>query len=285
MNKETVLITGCSSGIGLALAKKFANQGYKVLATARNEKTLDSLKSNSIEIGQLDVCDPKSIDACLKKFMKTNEKIDILVNNAGFGLFGPIVEIPLNELKRQFETNCFGVVAVVEGVLPYMPKHAGSKILNFGSISGIITTPFSGAYCASKAAVRSLSEAMRMELSPFGIQVTNVEPGAVKSSFSKNVAMDLDAYRGKKSLYSPLIKFIEARRNFSQINGTPAEDVVRDLVRIVKKKKIPAVIRLGSKSTIFPLMKALLPRRVFERILSNMFGLNQLKPTSSNKSK
>jgi short-subunit dehydrogenase len=166
-----------------------------------------------------------------------------------------------------------------------MPKHAGSKILNFGSISGIITTPFSGAYCASKAAVRSLSEAMRMELSPFGIQVTNVEPGAVKSSFSKNVAMDLDAYRDKKSLYSPLIKFIEARRNFSQINGTPAEDVVRDLVRIVKKKKIPAVIRLGSKSTIFPLMKALLPRRVFERILSNMFGLNQLKPTSSNKSK
>ena len=279
MEKRTVLITGCSSGIGLALAEEFSRQGYKVLATARKVDSINHLKGDSIEIGSLDVTNAESIRECIGRFMKTNDRIDVLVNNAGFALFGPMAEIPIREVRRQFETNCIGAVAMVQSVLPYMPKKTGSKIVNIGSISGILTTPFAGCYCATKSAIHSLSDAMRMELAPFGIQVATVQPGSIRSSFSDKSSKDMDSYRDAKSMYHKVADSIVSRAYESQQNPTKAEDLARSLVRLIGKKHTPAVIRLGNMSFKVPFLAAILPRPVIDMILTKRSRLQRLGTT------
>jgi short-subunit dehydrogenase len=271
--KPVVLISGCSSGIGNALAKEFEAHGYHVIATARQPESIEGLKSEAVDILQLDVTKGISIGNCVGYVVQKYGKIDMLVNNAGYALIGPVAELDIDALRRQFETNLFGLAALSKAVIPYMVKAKKGMIVNMSSVSGVLATPFAGAYCASKAALNLFSNSMRMELAPLGIGVVTVQPGAVRSNFGQTAAKDISKY--KKSFYAPIANSIEDRAYSSQKNPTPADVFARILVSKLMKKNPPRVIRIGNESSMLPFL-ARLPLTVTDRILKKRFGLNKL---------
>jgi short-subunit dehydrogenase len=271
---STVLISGCSSGIGLALAREFASRGCMVFATARKQGVIEHLKKEGMEIAALDVTDPKSIDACVVEVIAKAGKIDVLVNNAGYALMGPVIDLSMDDLRRQFETNVIGLAALTKAVAPHMIAKRLGLIVNISSVSGICATPFAGAYCATKAAVSLLSDSLRMELAPFGISVVTVQPGAIKSSFGDAAAKNIG--QCEDSVYAPLAGYIKARAVASQKEPTLAEEFSKMLIDKLFQKTIPKIIRLGKQSTRLPLLKKL-PVDMLDKMMSKMFGLDRLK--------
>jgi len=275
MDKNSVvLISGCSSGIGLALARECASRGCRVFATARKPEVIENLKREGMETAALDVTSQESIDACVAGVLSQAGRIDVLINNAGYALIGPMIDLSVDDLRRQFETNVIGLMALTKSVVPYMLKERSGLVVNIASVSGICATPFAGAYCATKAAVNLLSTSLRIELAPFGIDVITVQPGAIKSDFGKAATGTIRLDR--QSVYAPLSRYVEARAMSSQKDPTSAEEFASRLVDKLFLKKIPKVIRLGKSSTQLPLV-ASLPAGSFDKMMSRMFGLDKLK--------
>ena len=270
---RTVLVTGCSSGIGLALAKAFRTAGCRVVATARRPDDVDLVPSDDLLVLRLDVTDGLSIHNAVTRTVEWAGAIDMVVNNAGFGLIGPAAELDLDNLRRQLETNVVGPVAVVQAVVGDMIDRGRGVIVNVGSVSGLTTTPFAGAYCSSKAALHCLSDALRMELAPFGVDVVLVQPGAVASRFGEASAAGLDRYRAPESRYRDLANAIDHRARLSQDRPTDADDFARHVVNRVLRSDPPAVIRAGRGSRLLPLLGRL-PRSLRERILRSRFDLS-----------
>ncbi len=278
-NSKVVLITGCSSGIGAALVRAFVEAGHRVAATARDPETLAPLAGDRVGCFQLDVTDSASIEQAVAAVLQWAGAIDVLVNNAGFGLMGPVCELRNADLSRQLTTNLVGPVAMVRAVVPEMAARGSGRIVNMGSVSGVTVTPFAGAYCASKAALHALSEALRMELAPFGITVITAQPGAVESRFGATASAGVASYGDQRgdSLYGAVVKFIEARARLSEERATPAAECARELVRRVMASRPPTRIRLGRGSWLLPMMGRL-PMALRDRIMSRRFGLNRLNP-------
>jgi NAD(P)-dependent dehydrogenase (short-subunit alcohol dehydrogenase family) len=275
MDKNSVvLISGCSSGIGLALCREFTLRGCKVFATARKPEVIDYLKRECAEIAALDVTDQKSIDACVAEVIAKAGRIDVLVNNAGYALIGPVIDLSIDDLRLQFETNVIGLTALTKAVAPHMIKQHSGVIVNISSVSGICATPFAGAYCASKAAVNLLSDSLRVELAPFGISVVTVQPGAIKSSFGDVAAKSSGL--GENSVYAPLAGYVKARAYSSQKNPTPVEEFSKVLINKLFQSKIPKIIRIGKQSMRLPLLKKL-PVNMLDNMMSRTFGLDKLK--------
>ena len=273
MVSSVVLITGCSSGIGRALCWAFQRQGDRVVATARQVEQLEELRAAGMTVMALDVNDQRAVESVVRAVLATEGRIDVLVNNAGFGQFGPSIDIGIDQLQQQFQTNVFAPLAIAQQVAPSMKAQGAGLIINIGSISGVVTTPFSGAYCASKAALHSLSEAMRMELAPFNIQVVTVQPGAIASNFGTSAESSLDGVIRSSSWYANLESVIRARANLSQAAATPSDEFATELVAQVTKPNPPGVIRLGKKSLWLPWLKRVLPNRLMEFVLRRKFGL------------
>lgn len=270
----TALVTGCSTGIGRELASQLHALGWTVFVTARNLSTLTFFAEQEGFIPvELDVNNP-SQRAALAEKLQAHGQLDLLVNNAGYGAMGPIIEMPAEQLQLQFATNVFAPVALAQLCFPLLRNSKQGRIVNLGSISGIITTPFSGAYCATKSALHSLSDAMRMELAPFGIQVLTIMPGAIASEFGNNAAGSLSNTLPSDSVYQPLRQYIEARANASQQNSTSTADFVAALVATLNKENPPAEKRIGNGSTALPMLKKLLPLRWVDGMLQKKFGLN-----------
>ena len=267
MKTKVVLITGCSSGIGKALAEEFNKCGFRVIATARSLDSMTGLRGQGVITYPLDVIHDDEIDRVITGVLDKEQKIDILVNNAGYGLMGPTIEMPKEELNRQFLTNVFAPVVLAQKVAPIMKNQGSGLIINIGSISGLVTTPFSGAYCASKAALHALSDALRMELAPFGINVISVQPGSIKSKFGDTAGSISSGLLKKDSWYTSIEDAIKMRAKSSQIGATSAEDFAEKLVSIVSANKMPAIVRIGKKSTFLPLLKKLLPLRILDYTL------------------
>ncbi len=276
MASPVVLITGCSSGIGSALCWAFQSKGYHVVATARQVEQIKNLQSAGMTTMSLDVNDQRAVKKVVDSVLATKGKIDVLVNNAGFGQFGPLIDINQDKLWQQFQTNTFSPLSIAQQVVPSMKAQGSGLIVNIGSISGFVSTPFAGAYCASKAALHSLSEVMRMELAPFNIHVVTVQPGAIASSFGNSAESSLDEVFSSKSWYANLEPNIRARAKFSQSVATSSDEFAVELVARVIKPNPPSVIRLGKKSLWLPWLKKMLPNRLMEFILSRKFGLTDL---------
>ncbi len=274
-SNPAVLVTGCSSGIGKALAQAFHARGCRTYATARSVETLDELAGAGICTLELDVTDPASIRRCVATISAQAGAVDVLVNNAGIPVMGPTAELPLDELRRQWETNITAPVAMVQAVLPGMVARASGRVVNIGSVSGILTTPFAGPYCASKAALHSLSDALRMELKPFGIDVILVQPGAVQSRFGAGAQAQTG--RQRWTLYLPYTDAIARRAGASQENATPAKDFAEALVADVLAARPKPVIRLGAGSSLLPRL-ASLPIAIKDRLLMKRFGLRGRVP-------
>ncbi len=277
MPQNTVLITGCSSGIGLALAMEFKRRGWLVIATARRPEPLQNLIRQGLIAEKLDVTSEDDIRRVARTIFETHGALDMLINNAGYGVIAPIVEVESDTLVKQFHTNVFAPLELVRQFVPPMIKKGKGTVVNIGSVSGVLTTPFSGAYCASKAALHALSDALRLELAPFGIKVITVQPGGVRSEFGKKAGKLVKEIFKENSLYQPIRSFIEQRAAASQENAMPAEEFARKLLDKILTDNPPPVVRLGSKSKLMPFLKWSLPVAGTDAILTKKFGLNKLK--------
>ncbi len=276
---RTVLITGCSSGIGHALALAFREQGDQVIATARQPQALSALADAGCTTLGLDVNSAASRESLRTALAQSGtSKIDMLVNNAGISAMGPLLELPADKLQGQFATNVIAPVLMVQSLFPLLEGSGNPRIVNIGSVSGILTTPFAGAYCASKAALHSLDEALRMELKPLGVQVVTVQPGAIQSHFGDAAAAGVTAWLGAESRYAAIRDGIMARAGASQVGATPTLEFARKVVAALNAPNPPAILRVGHGSRALPWMQRLLPRAVRNRILSRRFGLTALTP-------
>ena len=269
--KPVVLITGCSSGIGYALAEAFHAAGCTTYASARRVETLASLGARGIGTLALDVTEPDSIRQCVQTIENKHGAVDLLVNNAGIPVMGPTAELPLAQLRQQWETNLTAPVAMVQAVLPGMVHRRAGRIVNVGSVSGLLTTPFAGPYCASKAALHSLNDALRMELKPFGIDVLLVQPGGVQSGFGASAATQTTRIW---QFYAPFAEGIAKRAAASQDKAMPTAAFAAAMVRAVLVDKPKPVIRLGQGSGLLPWV-ARLPIWLKDRVLMHRFGLGR----------
>jgi NADP-dependent 3-hydroxy acid dehydrogenase YdfG len=181
---KAVLITGCSSGIGNATADHLVGQGWKVYATARKPESIADLKDKGCETLALDVCDEESMQAAVDHVAAAEGAVGVLINNAGYSQSGAVESVPLDQVRRQFETNVFGLIRMCQLVLPGMREQQWGKIVNIGSMGGKITFPGGGIYHATKYAVEALSDALRFEVKGFGVDVILVEPGLIVTGFA-----------------------------------------------------------------------------------------------------
>lgn len=184
--EKVVLITGASSGIGRASAQLFLRHGYRVVATARKTTALADLQKAGCLTIELDVTNEASMQRAVQQILAQTSPIDVLVNNAGYGLNGPIEELSPEQLRNQFDTNVFGLVRLCQLVLPTMRAQRLGRIINVGSVGGDVTFPGAGAYHASKYALEALTDAMRYEVKPFGVSVSLIKPGGVRTNFIDN---------------------------------------------------------------------------------------------------
>ncbi|AMS14206.1 short-chain dehydrogenase/reductase [Pseudomonas chlororaphis] len=266
------LITGCSSGIGRALADAFKAAGFTVLPTARRAEDVAMLQAAGFDAVQLDVNDGPALTALGERINQQYGGLDLLINNAGYGAMGPLLDGGVEAMQRQFETNVFALVGVTRAMFPVLRRSRG-LVVNIGSVSGVLVTPFAGAYCASKAAVHALSDALRMELAPFGIRVMEVQPGAIASSFAKNAGHQAEQLLTERSPWWPLREGIRARARASQDHPTPTGEFAARLLRAVQQDKPPRLVRIGNGSRALPLMASLLPKGLLEKALMKRFGL------------
>lgn len=190
-DSKVILITGASSGIGYDAAQALARQGHKVYAAARRLELMEPLKADGLQVLRMDVTDEASMQQGVEAVIQAEGRIDVLVNNAGYGFFGAIETVPMGEARKQLEVNVFGLARLTQLVLPYMRKQGSGRIVNTSSIAGKMAFYMGGWYNVTKYSVEAFSDALRMEVKPFGIDVVMIEPGAIKTDWGPIAAKHL----------------------------------------------------------------------------------------------
>ncbi|WP_299368416.1 SDR family oxidoreductase [Winogradskyella sp.] len=265
---KVVLITGGSSGIGKSIGEFLQAKGFKVYGTSRNPK---NYPDSEFPILALDVTKPETISNCVAELLEKASRIDILINNAGAGITGPIEEIPDAEIKRNFETNFFGPINVIKAVLPTMRQQNSGLIINITSIAGYMGLPYRGVYSASKGALELITEAFRMELKDFNIEMTNVAPG----DFATNIAagryhapvLEGSPYEEK---YGNSLKMMDAHVD----DGNDPKEMAESVYRIIRTKSPKIHYKVGAFMQKFSIvLKRILPDKVYEKLLMNHYKL------------
>lgn len=275
MNNKTAIVTGTSSGFGLSASIELARKGFTVIAAMRDTKKkgdlLQEARKHRVEskiiISELDVTNEKSILAFQTRVIDAYGRVDVLVNNAGYAGAGFVEEISMDEYRKQFETNVFGVFAVTKAFLPVMRKQKHGCIINVSSISGKIAFPGMSPYIASKHAIEGWSESLRLEMQPFGVKVVLIEPGSYKTNIwttGKQVAAEsLQSHSPYQNYMKKIEKYITEGENSM---GDPS-DVARKIaaIAIMENPDIRYPIGRGVKLTIF--LKNFLPWSLWEKII------------------
>jgi NAD(P)-dependent dehydrogenase (short-subunit alcohol dehydrogenase family) len=274
-DQQTVLVTGASSGFGLLTSVALAKAGLRVIATMRelkrSERLMQAARAAKVELEllRLDVTDEKSIAEAVTRA----GRIDVLVNNAGYGLAGFFADYTMEELRQQFETNFFGVAALCKAVLPQMMQRRSGRIINISSLSGRVALPSVSAYCASKFALEGLSESMRHELKPFGVQVVLVEPGTFKTdAFDRNLTLSPNSDTPSSPYYAMgqrLIKQVTAQVARSKADPNA---VARAIVRAATVKRPRLRYLVGADARALTMVKTLLPYAAIEMAVQKQIG-------------
>ena len=251
--EKIAVVTGSSSGIGFETALALAREGYYTYATMRDTKKGNRIKeiakkeNLNLEVLELDVDNDQTVQAAINKILKEKNRIDVLVNNAGYGLFGCLEDLSMEELKAQFETNFFGAVRVSQAVIPVMRKQKSGIIVNVSSVAGRIGFPVSPAYISSKFALEGLSESMRYELSPFGINIIIIEPGVIKTNFMSSVKKSMKP----DSVYKDITNKVIAGITMMAEMGTPAQEVARTIIKAIKSENPLPRYTVGNDAAMF----------------------------------
>src|SRR5271156_4782727 len=259
-NKRVVLVTGASSGIGLACATHLAGRGYRVYGTSRRASTGHA---GSVVMLTADVTDDRSVEQAVAAVLEREGRLDIVVNNAGMGIAGPVENTSIEQATRQFEVNFFGAFRVCRAVLPAMRSQRSGYIVNIGSIGGLVAIPYQAMYSASKFALEGLSESLRMEVRPFGIRVVIIEPGDHKTALTENRRVTVVA--GTTDPYGPSFEAALARTAHDEQSGPGPEQIARLLYRIVNQRNPRLRYTIGPASQRAAVwLKRLLPSIVLE---------------------
>ena len=267
MNK-VVLITGGSSGIGKSIGEFLHQRGFVVYGTSRNpERVLNSV----FPLVALDVRDADSIHAAVAKVIAASGRLHIVINNAGVGITGPLEEIPMEEMKNNFDTNFFGPIEVMKAVLPQMREQKSGLIINVTSIAGYMGLPYRGIYSASKGALELITEALRMEVKSFGIQITNVAPG----DFATNIASGrYHAPVIKGSAYE--VSYGESLRTMDEHvdGGSNPNEMAEAVYNIIQTPNPNIHYKVGAfMQKLSIVLKRILPDKVYEKMLMNHYKL------------
>ncbi|TDT61139.1 SDR family oxidoreductase [Fonticella tunisiensis] len=272
---DVVLITGASSGIGKATAEFLAKHGYKVYGTSRKayfeteeQVAATSDSSGFIKMIPLDVCSDDSVKKAVSYVYEKEGHIDILINNAGFGIAGSVEDTSPEEAFAQFNTNFFGTHRMLRAVLPIMRKQGKGLIINVSSVAGVFPIPFQSMYSASKYAVESMTEALRMELKPFGIKVSMVEPGDTRTGFTDQRLYAKDA---QNSVYKKYFTKSVTSMEKSERNGPGPHVVVKEIARIINSKNPPIRVTSGFSYKLFVFLKRFFPPRFIQFVISKMY--------------
>jgi NAD(P)-dependent dehydrogenase (short-subunit alcohol dehydrogenase family) len=264
-NKRVALVTGASSGIGLACATYLAGHGYRVYGASRRPIT------GALSL-TMDVTDDISVKQAVATVLEREGRLDIVVNNAGMGIAGPVENTSIEEAKRQLDVNFFGAFRICRAVLPAMRTQKSGYIVNIGSIGGLIAIPYQAMYSASKFALEGLSESLRMEVRPFGVKVVIIEPGDHKTAITQNRT----ATSGGTETYSESFQAALARTAHDEQNGPGPEQVARLLYRIVNTRHPRLRYTIGpAQQRAAVWLKRLLPYSVTEYSMRTYFGLGK----------
>jgi short-subunit dehydrogenase len=267
-NSKIVLITGASSGIGKSIGEFLHSKGFIVYGTSRNP---DKISNSVFELIPLDVRNIDSIKKCVQHIIHKSGRLDIVINNAGVGITGPLEEIPSDEIKNNFETNFFGPIEVIKAVLPQMRQQKSGLIINITSIAGYMGLPFRSIYSASKGALELITESLRMEVQPFGIQITNVAPG----DFATNIAVG--------RYHAPVLKGSDYENSYQTVldtmnthvdSGSNPQQMAAAIYKIIKTPSPKIHYKIGAFMQKFSIvLKRILPDKIYERMVMNHYKL------------
>ena len=273
---KTALVTGASSGMGEEIARTLHKLGYTVYAAARRTDRLKQLTAIGIHALTMDVTDDESMSSGIEKIITETGRIDVLVNNAGYGSYGAIEDVSLDEARRQFEVNVFGLGRLTQLVLPHMRAQRSGTIINISSMGGRLTTPLGGWYHATKYAVEALSDALRMETAPFGIDVVVIEPGGIRTEWS-GIAADHLEETAEGSAYASQIKAVaNSMRSESTNKRQSPPSVIADTVeKIVTARKPRTRYVVGFAAKPLVTLRRILPDRAFDRVISAALGVRR----------
>jgi len=271
MTSRVALVTGASSGIGTEVALALLERGYIVYGAARRVDRMDAIVARGGRALALDLTDERSIEACAAAILDEHGRLDVLVNNAGYGSYGAIEEVPLAEARRQFEVNLFGLARLTQLVLPVMRQQGSGHVFNVSSIGGKVFTPFGGWYHATKHALEGWSDALRMEVAPFGIHVVIIEPGAIKTEWGGIALGSMLATSSKGPYEAQARGFGKA---FEQIegSGSPPRVVAEAIVRALSARRPRTRYAMGAGARPALLARALLSDRAYDAVVRRLMG-------------
>jgi NAD(P)-dependent dehydrogenase (short-subunit alcohol dehydrogenase family) len=277
---KSVLITGATDGLGRALALLLAQRGYRVFAAGRSPEKLAQLdalaRENklSLESMPLDVCSDESVERAISNVLGKVGQLDVLVNNAGVNYTATVEDLSMQDWRAQFETNFFGVLRVTRAVLPHMRERRSGRILMMSSLSGLVTPPTQGAYSSSKHALEGLSNALRMELYPFRIDVVLIEPGYIVTGIQKAATELSRPYMQESGPYAPLYaRFLASANDTRSKSRTTPEDCARVMLHAIETPKPKPRYGVTSLSPFVKWSKRLLTDNAMDAMLRRRYGI------------
>ncbi len=271
MSSKTALVTGASSGIGEAAARLLKQKGFVVYAAARRVEQMAPLEREGIHVVELDITVDASIGACVDTILQREGRIDVLVNNAGYGSYGAVEDVPIEEARRQFEVNIFGLARLTQLVLPRMRENRFGRIINVTSVGGKIYTPFGAWYHATKHALEGWSDALRLETAPFGIDVVIIEPGGIRTPWGA-IAVDNLMKTSGSGAYAAAVK--RAAENMKKLYDgnrlSPPELIARTIAKAATSAKPRTRYAAGYMAKPVLFLRWLLPDRLFDSLIGSM---------------
>ena len=265
---QVILLTGAGSGIGYETAKNLATAGHTVYGAARRLEKLEELRPFGVIPLQLDITDEDSIKKAVETIITEQGRIDVLVNNAGYGSYGAIEDVTLDEARNQFEVNLFGLARLTQLVLPQMRAQRSGRIINVSSMGGRLTTFMGAWYHATKYALEAFSDALRMETSDFGIQVSIIEPGGIKTDWGM-IAADKLEESARGGAYESIARKTAAnmRRHYSSESLSDPAIISKAITHAIEAKKPKTRYLIGFMAKPAVLMHTVLPDRAFDKII------------------
>jgi NAD(P)-dependent dehydrogenase (short-subunit alcohol dehydrogenase family) len=273
MTSNAVLITGCSTGIGRATAVHLAQLGHSVYATARRTESIEDLPERGCRTLALDVTDEESMRAAVAAVEEAEGAVGALVNNAGYSQSGAVESVPLDSVRAQFETNVFGLLRMCQLVLPGMRRRGSGRIVNVSSMGGRLTFPGGGVYHATKHAVEALSDAMRFEVRGFGVHVSIIEPGLIKTRFAETAVEKIAEDDGPYAAFNSAVAASTAgayEGPFGRLGGGP-EAVAKAIERAITARRPRTRYPVTLSARLFLAQHALLPDRAWDAVVATSF--------------
>lgn len=273
LQRPVVLLTGASSGIGYDVAPLLVRYGYTVYGAARRVEKIEELASEGVKALSLDVTDEASMEAAVQQIIDAEGRIDVLINNAGYGSYGAIEDVPIDEARRQFEVNLFGLARLTQLVLPHMRARGSGRILNISSMAGRITSPLGAWYHATKYALEAFSDALRMEVEEFGIDVVIIEPGGIKTLWGLIAADHLEE-SSRNGVYAAQAQRVAAnmRKLYSPSSNLSEPKVISNAILRALEARRPKtryLVGFGAKPSVF--LHTVLPDRLFDKVARRIF--------------